>query len=51
MEVYAVFRPTQSQALLGRFRAWIDGHTDQAIVLGSLLVGLWLIANSLSLIA
>ena len=50
MEVYAVFRPTQSQALLGRFRAWIDGHTDQAIVLGSLLVGLWLIANSLSLI-
>jgi hypothetical protein len=51
MEVYAVFRPAQSQALLGRFRAWIDGHTDQAIVLGSLLVGLWLIANSLSLIA
>jgi threonine/homoserine/homoserine lactone efflux protein len=51
MEVYAVIRPAQSQALLGRFRAWIDGHTDQAIVLGSLLIGLWLIANSLSLIA
>jgi hypothetical protein len=51
MEVYALIRPAQSQALLGRFRAWIDSHTDQAIVLGSLLVGLWLIANSLSLIA
>jgi hypothetical protein len=51
MEIYAVIRPAQSQALLGRFRAWIDSHTDQAIVLGSLLVGLWLIANSLSLIA
>jgi threonine/homoserine/homoserine lactone efflux protein len=51
MQIYAVFRPAQSQAFLARFRAWIDDHTDQAIVLGSLIVGLWLIANSLSLIA
>jgi threonine/homoserine/homoserine lactone efflux protein len=50
MQIYAVFRPAQSQAFLARFRAWIDNHTDQAIVLGSLLIGLWLIANSLSLI-
>jgi hypothetical protein len=35
----------------GSPQAWIDGHTDQPIVLGSLLVGLWLIANGLSLIA
>ena len=51
MEIYAVFRPAKSQAFLTGFRAWIDGHTDQAIVLGSLLLGLWFIANSLSLIA
>jgi Sap, sulfolipid-1-addressing protein len=51
MEIYTVFRPAQSQALLAGFRAWIDNHTDQAIILGSLILGLWLIANSLSLIA
>jgi hypothetical protein len=51
MEIYAVFRPAQSQAFLANFRAWIDNHTDQAIVLGSLILGLWLIANSLTLIA
>jgi threonine/homoserine/homoserine lactone efflux protein len=51
MEIYAVFKPAQSQAFLASFRAWIDNHTDQAIVLGSLALGLWLIANSLSLIA
>jgi Sap, sulfolipid-1-addressing protein len=51
MEIYAVFRPARSQAFLVSFRAWIDNHTDQAIVLGSMLLGLWLIANSLSLIA
>ena len=50
MEIYAVFRPAQSQAFLASFRAWIDHHTDQAIVLGSLVLGLWLIANSLTLI-
>ena len=51
MEIYAVFRPAQSQAFLASIRAWIDNHTDQAIVLGSLILGLWLIANSLTLIA
>ena len=50
MEIYAVFRPGQSQALLARFRSWIDTHTDQVIILGSLILGLWLIANSLYLI-
>jgi len=50
MEIYAFFRPAQSHAFLASFRAWIDNHTDQAIVLGSLLIGLWLIVNSLSLI-
>jgi hypothetical protein len=50
MQIYAVFRPAQSHAFLARFQAWIDNHTDQAIVVGSMIVGLWLIANSLSII-
>jgi threonine/homoserine/homoserine lactone efflux protein len=50
MEIYAVFRPAQSQALLGRARAWIDTHTDQVIIAGSLIIGFWLIADSLYLI-
>ena len=50
MEIYAVVRPARSQAFLTRLRAWIDGHTDQVITLGSLIVGLWLIADSTYLI-
>jgi len=50
MEIYTVFRPGQSQALLARFRTWIDTHTDQVIISGSLIVGFWLIGNSLYLI-
>jgi len=45
-----VARPADSQVLLARFRAWIDAHTDQGITAGSLLIGLWLIANSIYLI-
>ena len=50
MEIYAVVRPEKSQALLAKFRAWIDNHTDQGIIVGSLLLGLWLIANSIYVI-
>src|SRR6201994_118147 len=50
MEIYAVFRPAQSQTLLARFRAWINTHTDQVIIAGSLIIGLWLVANSIYLI-
>ena len=50
MELYAVFRPSQSQSLLARFRTWIDMHTDQVIIVGSLLIGFWLIANSIYLV-
>ena len=50
MEIYAAVRPEQSQAFLARFRKWIDSHTDQVIIWGSLILGLWLIANSLYLI-
>lgn len=50
MEIYAVFRPDRSKAFLARFRTWIDTHTDQVIVLGSSILGFWLIANSINLI-
>ena len=48
--VYAGFRPGPSQALLARFRTWMETHTDQVIILGSLILGFWLIANSIYLI-
>jgi len=50
MEIYAVARPGPSQELLARFRTRIDTHTDQVIIAGSLIIGLWLIANSIYLI-
>ncbi len=50
MEIYAAVRPGQSQALLARFRTWIDTHTDQVVIGGSLIIGLWLIADSIYLI-
>ena len=36
MEIYAGVRPGKSQALLARFRVWINAHTDQAIIWGKL---------------
>jgi len=50
MEIYAGLRPDQSREFLARFRAWIDAHTDQVIIWGSLILGFWLIANSLYLV-
>jgi hypothetical protein len=51
MEIYTVVRFEQSQAFLARVRKWIDMHTDQAIIVGSLILGFWLIGNSIYLIA
>ena len=50
MEIYAVARPARTQVLLARFRTWIESHTDQAIIAGSLIVGFWFITDSLYLI-
>ena len=50
MEMYAGLRPGTSQASLARSRAWINNHTDQVIIWGSLILGLWLIAYSIYLI-
>ena len=50
MEIYAGLKPGKSQAFLTRLRTWIDTHTDQVIIWGSLILGFWLIAYSISLI-
>jgi hypothetical protein len=50
MEIYAGLRPGQSQAFLTRLRTWIDTRTDQVIIWGSLILGLWLIAYSIYLL-
>ena len=50
MEIYTGLRPGKSRALLARFRTWIDAHTDQVIIWGSLILGFWLIANSINLV-
>jgi hypothetical protein len=51
MEIYGAVRPEQTQAFLLRLRQWIDTHTDQLIVWGSLVVGFWLIGKSVYLLA
>ncbi len=36
--------------MLANIRKWIEGHTDQAIIIGSLVVGFWLIGKNVYLI-
>ena len=50
MEIYTGFRPGESQAFLTKLRTWIDTHTDQVIIWGSLILGFWLIAYSIYLV-
>jgi threonine/homoserine/homoserine lactone efflux protein len=50
LELYAGFRPDKSDALLASSRAWIDSHTDQVIIVVSLVLGFWLIGKSIYLI-
>ena len=50
MELYAAFAPAAAGARLEQVRAWIDSHRDQAIVVGSLVVGCWLLGSSIYLI-
>jgi hypothetical protein len=37
--------PAKRQALLARLRTWMDTHTDQVIISGSLILGIWLLAH------
>jgi Sap, sulfolipid-1-addressing protein len=50
MEIYAGFRPVETQAFLVRTREWIDAHTDQVIIIVSFVLGFWLVADSIYLI-
>jgi hypothetical protein len=50
LELYAGFRPERAQAFLGRIRTWIDTHTDQVIIVVSLVLGFWLVGKSIYLI-
>ena len=50
MEIYAGFRPEPAQAFIGRTREWIQSHTDQVIIIVSLVLGFWLIGKSVYLI-
>ena len=47
MEIYAAFRPQPAQEFLARSRHWIDTHTDQVIIIVSLVLGFWLVATSI----
>ena len=50
MEIYAGFRPEQAHAFLTAVRTWIDTHTDQVIIVVSLVLGFWLIGKSVYLL-
>jgi hypothetical protein len=50
LELYLAFRPEAASVRMEQVRQWIDKHQDQAIVIGALLVGAWLLVDSLYLI-
>jgi len=50
LEAYAGLWTSRSGPFLARFRTWMDTHTDQLIIVGSLILGLWLIGKSIYLI-
>jgi hypothetical protein len=47
LELYAAFSPDAAGVRMAQVREWIDRHRDQAIVIGALLVGGWLLGSSL----
>ncbi len=47
LEIYAGFWPENAQRLLASVRAWIDGHTDQVIIIVSFVLGFWLVGTSI----
>jgi Sap, sulfolipid-1-addressing protein len=46
LELTLVFRPQRAKAMLTSIREWIAAHTDQVIIVGSLVLGFWLIGKS-----
>ena len=47
LELYATFAPAAASVRLEALRTWLDTHREQVIILLSLLLGLWLVGNSL----
>ena len=47
LELYATFAPAAASVKLDALRTWLDTHREQVIILLSLLLGLWLVGNSL----
>ncbi len=50
MELYAAFAPAAAATRFEQIHQWIDTHQDQAIVVGALVIGAWLLGNSIYLI-
>ena len=50
LELYATFASAKASARLARLRAWLDSHQDQVVIAVFLLLGLWLAAESISLL-
>jgi len=46
IEIYAGFWPERCQQSIVAIRNWIDTHTDQVIIIGSTVLGFWLIGKS-----
>ena len=46
LELGAAFRPERAEKVAGAIRGWIESHTDQAIVLGSIGIGLFLVISA-----
>ena len=51
LELYATFAPAAAAVRLQGLRTWLDAHRDQVIVWLCLLLGLWLVGNSLYYLA
>jgi hypothetical protein len=47
MELYATFRAEAAAVRFAQLQTWIETHQDQAIVVGSLVVGSWLLGSSI----
>lgn len=47
LELLAGFSPERARAVNAATRTWIDAHTDQAVLILSLVLGLWLLLDSI----
>ncbi|MGW1988185.1 GAP family protein [Streptomyces collinus] len=47
VELYVVFSPTAARAQLLALRAWMERHSEQAVVALCLLLGFWLVGKSI----